>query len=85
MSNFGECWNKDHEGCDTCCTCLTCVDEKLKNAESLIKACEELKADLLMRGSKEKNECGSECVVVDVSQGRWHMFKQALDKIQGKD
>jgi len=54
------------------------VADQLKKYQKLHESCIELKADLLMRGTKEKNEDGSDCTVVDVSAGRWITFNKAL-------
>ena len=57
---------------------LEAKDKVINKYKLLYAASTELKADLLMRGRKEKNEDGSTCTVVEVSSGRWIMFNEAL-------
>lgn len=57
------------------------IKERLKRCNDLIEASLELKADLLMRGTEEKNEDGTTCTVVDASQGRWIVFNEALEAL----
>jgi len=61
---------------------LTVVQKEIKKYRDLHKAALDLRDDLLMRATNELNNDGSTCKVVDVSQGRWYMFNQALDKLK---